>query len=132
MVSRSTYLRSISPGADQLITVPGAFDRLYRFGKPMRGNSGDPRVTGSIAYELVLVSRGVTQYMYTSNPHLWDIVGGVAGGHGGRSSPDGRPAQLGPDGAVPINRVAQVERPCERVARGSGNPPRPQDVGQDP
>ena len=67
-----------SPGADQLITVPGAFDRLYRFGKPMRGNSGDPRVTGSIAYELVLVSRGVTQYMYTSNPHLWDIVGGVA------------------------------------------------------
>ena len=67
-----------SPGADQLVTVPGAFDRLYRFGKPMRGNSGDPRVTGSIAYELVLVSRGVTQYMYTSNPHLWDIVGGVA------------------------------------------------------
>ena len=67
-----------SPGADQLITVPGAFDRLYRFGKPMRGRSGDPRVTGSIAYELVLVSRGVTQYMYTSNPHLWDIVGGVA------------------------------------------------------
>ena len=67
-----------SPGANQLITVPGAFDRLYRFGKPMRGNSGDPRVTGSIAYELILVSRGVTQYMYTSNPHLWDIVGGVA------------------------------------------------------
>ena len=66
---------STSPGADQLITVPGAFDRLYRFGKPMRGSSGDPRVTGSIAYELILVSRGVTQYMYTSNPHLWDIVG---------------------------------------------------------
>ena len=67
-----------SPASDQLITVPGAFDRLYQFGKPMRGKTGDPRVTGSIAYELVLVARGVTQYMYTSNPHLWDVAGGVA------------------------------------------------------
>ena len=66
-----------SPGPDQLITVPGTFDRLYRFGKQMRGNSGDPRVTGSIAFELILVARGVTQYMYTSNPHLWDVAGGV-------------------------------------------------------
>ena len=67
-----------SPDSGQLSTVPGSFDWLYRFGKPVRGKTGDPRVTGSIAYELVLVSRGATQYMYTSNPHLWDIVGGVA------------------------------------------------------
>ena len=67
-----------SPQTAQLATVPGSFDRLYRFGTPMRGRSGDPRVTGSIAYELALVARGVTQYMYTSNPHLWDIAGGVA------------------------------------------------------
>lgn len=67
-----------SPQANQLITVPGMFDRLYNFHAPMRGRTGDPRVTGSIAYELVMVARGITQYMYTSNPHLWDIVGGVA------------------------------------------------------
>ena len=67
-----------SPQANQLITVPGMFDRLYRFDAPMQGRTGDPRVTGSIAYELIMVARGVTQYMYTSNPHLWDIVGGVA------------------------------------------------------
>ena len=67
-----------APHSGQLATVPGSFDWLYRFGKPVRGSTGDPRVTGSIAYELVLVARGVTQYMYTSNPHLWDIVGGVA------------------------------------------------------
>ncbi len=67
-----------SPQSGQLATVPGSFDWLYRFAKPMRGKSGDPRVTGSIAYELVLVARGVTQYMYTSNPHLWDVAGGVA------------------------------------------------------
>ena len=67
-----------APQSGQLATVPGSFDWLYRFDKPMRGKTGDPRVTGSIAYELVLVARGVTQYMYTSNPHLWDIAGGVA------------------------------------------------------
>ncbi len=67
-----------SPQANQLITLPGSFDWLYRFDAPMRGKTGDPRVTGSIAYELIMVARGVTQYMYTSNPHLWDIVGGVA------------------------------------------------------
>ncbi len=67
-----------SPQANQLITVPGMFDRLYNFDAPMRGRAGDPRVTGSIAYELVMVARGITQYMYTSSPHLWDIVGGVA------------------------------------------------------
>ena len=67
-----------SPRSGQLATVPGSFDWLYRFDKPMRGKTGDPRVTGSIAYELVLVARGATQYMYTSNPHLWDIAGGVA------------------------------------------------------
>ncbi len=67
-----------SPEGGQLATVPGSFDRMFRFQKPLRGKTGDPRVTGSIAYELLLVARGATQYMYTSNPHLWDIVGGVA------------------------------------------------------
>ncbi len=71
-------VRLDSPQANQLITVPGMFDRLYKFDAPMQGKTGDPRVTGSIAYELIMVARGVTQYMYTSNPHLWDIVGGVA------------------------------------------------------
>ena len=66
------------PRNDQLVTLPGSFDWLYRFDKPMRGRTGDHRVTGSIAYELVLLARGVTQYMYTSHPHLWDVAGGVA------------------------------------------------------
>lgn len=67
-----------APHSGQLATIPGSFDWLYQFGKPVRGSTGDPRVTGSIAYELILVARGVTQYMFTSNPHLWDVAGGVA------------------------------------------------------
>ena len=66
------------PRNDQLVTLPGSFDWLYRFDRPMRGRTGDHRVTGSIAYELVLLARGVTQYMYTSSPHLWDVAGGAA------------------------------------------------------
>ena len=65
------------PRNDQLVTLPGSFDWLYRFDRPMRGRTGDHRVTGSIAYELVLLARGVTQYMYTSSPHLWDVAGGA-------------------------------------------------------
>ena len=67
-----------APHSGQLMTAPGMFDRIYAFGKPMRGKAGDPRVTGSIAYELVLAARGATQYMYTSTPSLWDVAGGAA------------------------------------------------------
>lgn len=66
-----------APSGGQLMTAPGMFDRVYAFGKPMRGKAGDPRVTGSIAYELILAARGATQYMYTSTPSLWDVAGGV-------------------------------------------------------
>ena len=62
----------------QLATIPGSFDRIHRLGRRARDAAADPRVTGSIAYELILAARGATKYMYTSNPHLWDIVGGVA------------------------------------------------------
>jgi myo-inositol-1(or 4)-monophosphatase len=66
------------PKGNVMVTLPGYFGVLSNFKKPMRGKVGELRVTGSIAYELVMVSRGITQYMITTGPHLWDIVGGVA------------------------------------------------------
>ncbi|MDP6452381.1 MAG: inositol monophosphatase, partial [SAR202 cluster bacterium] len=66
------------PRGNVMVTLPGYFRTLSDFKKPMRGKVGELRVTGSIAYELVMVSRGITQYMITTGPHLWDIVGGVA------------------------------------------------------
>ena len=66
------------PRGNVMVTLPGYFGTLSNFKKPMRGKVGELRVTGSIAYELVMVSRGITQYMITTGPHLWDIVGGVA------------------------------------------------------
>ena len=66
------------PKGNVMVTLPGYFGTLSNFKKPMRGKVGELRVTGSIAYELVMVSRGITQYMITTGPHLWDVVGGVA------------------------------------------------------
>jgi myo-inositol-1(or 4)-monophosphatase len=82
------------PQGNTLVTLPASFGVTHRFRGPLRRTMFDLRVTGSIAYELVLVARGATHYMVTTRPHLWDIAGGVmivmeAGGvlmRGARSS----------------------------------------------
>lgn len=73
-----SVLDASEPSGSVLVTLPGYFGVLTNFRRPMRGKVGELRLTGSIAFELAMVSRGVTQYMITTGPHLWDIVGGVA------------------------------------------------------
>ena len=68
---------SDEPKGNALVTLPGVFGAAYRFRRPMRGKAGEVRVTGSIAYELVMAAAGVTQYMLTSAPRLWDVAAGV-------------------------------------------------------
>ena len=68
---------SDEPKGNSLVTLPGFLGAAYRFQKAMRGKVGEVRVTGSIAYELALVARGVTQYSVTTAPHLWDVAAGV-------------------------------------------------------
>ena len=46
-------------------------------GKPLRRKAGEMRVTGSIAYELAMVARGVMQYCVIGGPRLWDMAAGV-------------------------------------------------------
>jgi hypothetical protein len=43
----------------------------------MHGKVGEVRMTGSIAYELSMVAKGVTQYTITTAPLLWDAAGGA-------------------------------------------------------
>ena len=74
---RVSVIQSDEPQANSLITLPGAFGARYRFQNPMRGKVGELRVTGSIAYELAMVARGVLEYTLTTGPHLWDVVGGT-------------------------------------------------------
>lgn len=66
------------PHAGRLVTLPAHFGAAYSFRKPMRGKVGEMRSLGSLAYDMVMVAMGVTQYSITTGPHLWDVVGGLA------------------------------------------------------
>ena len=42
-----------------------------------RMSIGNIRITGSIVYEMILVSQGVLQLSIFGAPHIWDIAAGV-------------------------------------------------------
>ena len=69
-------LNAAAPEAKRLITLPGSFGALFNVRKDLRGKFGELRMTGSIAYELAMVAKGVTQYTITTAPFLWDAAGG--------------------------------------------------------
>ena len=65
------------PVPNRLIGVPGYFGVANRFSKRVAGKAGEPRTTGSIAYELAMTARGVMQYTIIGGPRLWDMAGGA-------------------------------------------------------
>ena len=69
-------LTAEAPEGNRLITLPGGFGALFKVRKGLRGKFGELRMTGSIAYELAMVAKGVTQYTITTAPFLWDAAGG--------------------------------------------------------
>ena len=62
---------------NRLSGIPGSFTSQYRVGKTLRRKAGEVRVTGSVAYELAMVARGVMQYCVIGGPRLWDMAAGV-------------------------------------------------------
>ena len=67
-----------STEANKLIGLPGFFLSNHKFTGPMAQKFGEPRGTGSIAYECCLCAMGSTQYSFFGAPKLWDIAGGIA------------------------------------------------------
>jgi myo-inositol-1(or 4)-monophosphatase len=65
------------PVPNRLIGLPGYFGVVNRFSKKLANKAGEPRTTGSIAYELAMTARGVMQYAIFGTPRLWDMAGGV-------------------------------------------------------
>ena len=69
-------LNAAAPEGNRLVTLPGGFSALFSTRKSLRRRAGELRMTGSIAYELAMVAKGVTQYTITTAPFLWDAAGG--------------------------------------------------------
>ena len=81
-------VHEISPagGETNWLACQGLSPREMRFGRKVKGHTGEPRTTGSIAYELAMTSCGVMQYAVFRRSQV------VGYGRGGIGSPGGRRA----------------------------------------
>ncbi|MBI4302007.1 MAG: hypothetical protein HY664_05335 [Chloroflexi bacterium] len=73
---RISVVQNHQPEPSRLGVLSGGLWRRRRFlskGRPL----GQFRVLGSIAYELVLVARGVLQYAVFASPRIWDVAAGA-------------------------------------------------------
>jgi myo-inositol-1(or 4)-monophosphatase len=68
---------SQEPGPNRLIGLPGHFGQTTRVRGKLGGRLGEPRTTGSAAYELAMTACGILQYSVMGAPHLWDVAAGV-------------------------------------------------------
>jgi myo-inositol-1(or 4)-monophosphatase len=64
--------------ANSIITLPGSFSKRYEFDNKFISKSGELRMGGSIAYEIIMVALWISQYAMISSAYLWDIVGAVS------------------------------------------------------
>ena len=70
-------LETEQPIPNRLIGLPGYFGVAQRFTGEVAKRAGEPRTTGSIAYELAMTARGVMQYAIFGAPRMWDMAGGA-------------------------------------------------------
>ena len=70
-------LETEQPIPNRLIGLPGYFGVANRFTGDLANKAGEPRTTGSIAYELAMTARGVMQYGIFGAPRMWDMAGGA-------------------------------------------------------
>ena len=70
-------LETEQPIPNRLIGLPGYFGVAQRFTGDLANKAGEPRTTGSIAYELAMTAQGVMQYAIFGAPRMWDMAGGA-------------------------------------------------------
>lgn len=64
------------PRAGRLAAIPGSFG-MYEQKKPLRGNIGETRITGSTCYEMLMVATGSMQYALSGFANVWDYASGL-------------------------------------------------------
>ena len=65
------------PVGNRLVGLPGFFPVTTRVRQDWKGSLGEPRTTGSIAYELAMSAMGAMQYAVFGAPRMWDMLGGA-------------------------------------------------------
>tara|TARA_Y100000996_G_scaffold254970_1_gene200523 strand:+ start:680 stop:1609 length:930 start_codon:yes stop_codon:yes gene_type:complete len=78
-INDQKYINDIAAefNSSGIITLPGSFDKRFKFSKEFKGHSGELRMGGSIAYELSLLVLGISQYAVISSSHIWDVAGAI-------------------------------------------------------
>ncbi len=68
----------VDPDSDRpLAAMPSYFPRMFRFRPHIRRRLGDVRSTGSVAFEMAFIARGVFRYGVYNGPRIWDLAGGI-------------------------------------------------------
>ena len=65
------------PGNNLLAAIPGYFWGRFNLTNEVKRNVGELRTTGSIVYEMAMISEGVFQYGVYNRPQIWDVAAGV-------------------------------------------------------
>ncbi len=65
------------PERGRLTGLPSYYWRMWGFKDGLRMRLGEIRSLGSIAYEMVLASRGTMQLCVFGQPRIWDVAAGV-------------------------------------------------------
>ena len=60
-----------------LVTLPGSFTNIFNPSEILKNKIGDYRMTGSIAYEMAMSALGISQFMVSNAPSIWDIAAGT-------------------------------------------------------
>lgn len=65
------------PEAGRLAAVPGGLRVSFDIEKPLQGNLGELRMTGSTCYEMMMVATGSMQYALNGYSSVWDYAAGL-------------------------------------------------------
>ena len=65
------------PRRGRISIFPAFYARFFHLKKGFRGEVGELRSLGSVAYELAMTASGVIQYSLFGSPWVWDVAAGI-------------------------------------------------------
>ena len=108
------------PQHGRTTSVPMEVNRMFRLGDGLRKSMGDPRSSGSIVYDLLMIASGKLQLMLGGWAAPWDYAGGIlivqeAGGY--VMSPDMNEDGILTDDWIPFRTFDRRYEPTPNTMR---------------